>query len=369
MSISTEKVGERADYTPMIRSIESGVKVVHVSINMLRIGDSPRSAGIDESHVQALIECSLADLPPILVHRPSMRVIDGMHRLHVAELRGDATIRVQFFDGAAEDVFLLAVKSNTSHGLPLSLADRKMAAQRLIDTHSQLSDRSIAAVTGLSHKTVGSIRRCSAGEDIQPNTRVGRGGRVTVLDAASGRARARELFAQKPSASVREIAEAAGIAPSTALDVRRRLRDGRADTDDKAPDGGVSNPDRAEPGTSHRSGPRATPPELPAPKMQNRSDPIGATLQSLRKDPSLRFNEKGRLILRLLDLPTTNREEWSALARAVPPHLRDTMFRVALESAQAWEDFARTVKSQSTASNLPVDPSADECHRRSGFWG
>jgi hypothetical protein len=35
-------------------------------------------------------------LPPILVHRATNRIIDGMHRLEAAKLRGDETISVRF---------------------------------------------------------------------------------------------------------------------------------------------------------------------------------------------------------------------------------------------------------------------------------
>jgi hypothetical protein len=57
-------------------------------------------------------------LPPLLVDRRSMRVIDGMHRLMAALLKKRETIDVEFFDGSYADAFLLAVEANVAHGLP-----------------------------------------------------------------------------------------------------------------------------------------------------------------------------------------------------------------------------------------------------------
>src|SRR5436190_22914423 len=97
-----------------------------IPIGSLLPADSPRLEGERIDHVRALADATV-DLPPILVHRPSMRVIDGMHRLRAAQLRGEETVEVQFFDGGEDLVFVAAVQANISHGLPLSLADRQAA--------------------------------------------------------------------------------------------------------------------------------------------------------------------------------------------------------------------------------------------------
>lgn len=89
-----------------------------------------------------------AKLPPIIVHRATMRVIDGMHRLAAAKLRNDETIEVRFFEGTEQEAFVLAVKANISHGRPLSLTDRTSAAERIIVSHPAWSDRAIAVAAG-----------------------------------------------------------------------------------------------------------------------------------------------------------------------------------------------------------------------------
>ncbi|MFE3260618.1 ParB N-terminal domain-containing protein [Nocardia sp. NPDC059091] len=58
-------------------------------------------------HVLVLAE-SGRELPPILVHRQTRQVVDGIHRLRAAEMRGEMTINVRFFDGEIDEIFLKA---------------------------------------------------------------------------------------------------------------------------------------------------------------------------------------------------------------------------------------------------------------------
>ena len=74
-----------------------GSLVELVPLSSLLPAFSPRIDGEDDEHIKMLADVG-NELPPILVHRPTMRVIDGMHRLGAATMRGDAMIRVQFFE-------------------------------------------------------------------------------------------------------------------------------------------------------------------------------------------------------------------------------------------------------------------------------
>ena len=61
---------------------------------------SPRACereGEAKAHIARLAEAE-TPLPPVLVDRRSMRVIDGMHRLMAALSKGRETIDVQFFE-------------------------------------------------------------------------------------------------------------------------------------------------------------------------------------------------------------------------------------------------------------------------------
>ncbi len=144
MSIPAPSAAEwPADVPPGPRAGLSQV----VTIESLRPADSPRVRGQDAGHAHALRE-NLPDLPAILVNRRTMRVIDGMHRLSAARLAGAGTIRAEFIDTDERTAFLLAVRANTRRGLPLSLADREAAAERILSWYPYWSDRSIAAIAG-----------------------------------------------------------------------------------------------------------------------------------------------------------------------------------------------------------------------------
>ncbi|MFI0420255.1 ParB/RepB/Spo0J family partition protein [Spongiactinospora sp. 9N601] len=294
-------------------------------IAALRAADSPRSGGEDAEHVRLLADQD-APLPPIVVHRPTMRVIDGMHRLRAAALRGEREIEAVFFDGPQEDVFVLSVGLNSAHGLPLGQADRNAAAARIITTHWHWSDRAIASVAGISAKTVAALRRRSTGEVPHSNGRVGRDGRVRAVDPGAGRRRAGAVLAERPGASLREIAARAGISLSTAKDVRERVRNGQ----DPLP-------------PRQRGAPRAAPTRAHAPREPVR-DEIDAELrpivQTLKRDPALRQSEMGRRVLTLLDVHALESAEWDKLAANVPTHCATTVADAARKCAASLQNFA-----------------------------
>jgi hypothetical protein len=227
--------GARDRATPVT---DGSTAVVAVPVLSLGPADSPRLNGEDKAHIARLAETE-TPLPPILVDGRTMRVIDGMHRLMAASLQGRETVDVIFFDGNEGDVFLRAVQENVAHGLPLSQADRRAAAERIIASHPHLSDRAIGHAAGLAAKTVATIRKGSSEETPQSNARVGRDGRVRPLDSGIGRRRAAELLAQQPHVSLRDVARAAGISPATVLDVRKRLERGESPVPERlgGPDG------------------------------------------------------------------------------------------------------------------------------------
>ena len=140
-----------------------------VRIESLAPANSPRLAGEVHEHTQRLAE-SESDLPPILVHRPTMRIIDGTHRVKAMAYRGRDEIEAEFYDGSLEDAFVLSVHANVQRGLPLSLADRRAAARRILATHAAWSDRAIAQLTGLSAKTISDLR-CATAENQALHTR------------------------------------------------------------------------------------------------------------------------------------------------------------------------------------------------------
>lgn len=317
--------------------------IVSVPIAALLPGDSPRRAGADTEHVARLAELDIA-LPPILVHRGSMRVIDGMHRLLAASLRGEPSIDVEFFEGTAEEAFLRAVEANVEHGLPLTHEDRRSATERIIRSHPQLSDRAIALTSGLSAKSVAAIRRGLA--DLadgvpQPTARIGRDGKIHPLNNAEGRERAAELIAEFPRASLREIARKAGISPATVSDVRKRLASGLSPVPEPKPKvravGEDEQDDQIHPFVDAADGPDARP-ALRSVRLV--ADPV-SLIEKLLRDPSLRHKDDGRVLLRLLQRNAIERQGISKLAAAVPSHCAEVVADLARQYAEMWLEFVR----------------------------
>jgi ParB-like chromosome segregation protein Spo0J len=303
-----------------------------------------RVKGEDTKHVRALAEVE-DELPPIVVHRATMRVIDGMHRVRAAVLSGVAYIEALLFDGAEDEAFLLAVRLNVAHGLPLSRADRVAAAVRIIYSSPQWSDRAIARAAGLSDKTVASIRRRTSAEIPHLPDRIGRDGRVRPVSPAAGRRMASDLIAQNPDAAIREIATLAGISPGTARDVRERLRNGLDPVPLRHRDHGGSKPAVPPAGGFSAAGsqPAGAQARGQDPAARERSLSARMTpmiLESLRNDPSLRYNETGRALLRLLAVHTMSPADWEQLISSVPLHRAQAVAQVARSSSEAWQEFA-----------------------------
>lgn len=304
-------------------SVPGGTEVFLVPIDSLRPAHSIRYLGEDDEHVRLLAE-SDTPLPPILVHRPTMRVIDGMHRLRAERLRGSGKIAVSCFDGDEDEAFVLAVRLNVEHGLPLSLADRSAAALRILQSHPHWSDRAIARMAGLSGKTVGTIRKRSTEGILQSDARIGRDGRARPRNVAPGRLLASEMLKNNPETSLRAVARATGLAPSTVLDVRDRMR--RGEDPVPAPRGG----------RRKRHGTRAATDS----ECANPDDTRASLIEQLRKDPALRFNDEGRRLLQWIDTHAIDAKQWSKQVERIPPHCIPTVAEIARHTANTWSDFA-----------------------------
>jgi ParB-like chromosome segregation protein Spo0J len=314
-------MSEKVRTLTAVNSRESVAAIV--PLDSLRPGYSPRLAGEDAAHAQRLAELD-TKLPRILVHRSTMRIIDGMHRYRAATLRGAKHIEVEFFDGSEEMAFVRAVEANVAHGLPLSYADREAAAIRIIASHPEWSDRAIAASTGLAARTVRSVRVTVSAEKPQVNARLGLDGRVRPLDSSAGRSLAYELIKERPEAPLREIARRAGIAVSTAHDVRERVRRG----EDPVPDGV-----RRKWSRSNRST------RADRTRRDNARSPM-SKLRGLQMDPALRFTEAGRVLLGWLSRNMVDQNELTSLADSVPPHCVNLVADLARDYAFAWHEFS-----------------------------
>jgi hypothetical protein len=321
--------------------------VEKLPISSIRSGDSPRLNGEESGHVELLAQVEGA-LPPILVHRATMRVIDGMHRMRAAQLQGIMEIDVRFFDGNEEDAFVLAVQSNIMHGLPLMLSDRIAAATRILCVNPVWSNRAIALKTGLAPATVGGIRDRSIelSENLS-SRRLGRDGRLRPIDSAAGRRRAGALIAAKPHASLRQIGQEARVSPATARDVRRRMARG----EDPVPSKSGETPQNAR--RARRTGSR---------KMSQAE--LVVVLQRLRQDPSLRYTEVGRGMLAWISTHVRSAGSLREFLGKVPPHCIEPLAVLARGCANSWDSFADELESDARGeTRSEIRPDGDRLER------
>ena len=305
--------GERTD-----ESVAADQGVEWVLVAALVLEGSPRAGGEDEEHVLSLAAAE-TELPPITVHRATMRVIDGAHRVRAARLAAREHIRARYFDGSADDAFVLAVQANIGHGLPLSLKDRLAAATRIVATHARWSDRMIASAVGVSARTIAELRARNG--DGNPAARVGQDGRARPVDGAQRRSLASALLTENPDLSLRQVAQVAGISPETVRAVRNRLVYGRADP------------------PAERGKPQSRQEDLSSQEM----------LRRLAADPTVRHTDTGRTLLRVLRAQAMAAHQWAEIIDNVPAHCAELVVRAARDSARMWGEVATRVAERMSA--------------------
>jgi ParB-like chromosome segregation protein Spo0J len=319
-----------------------GIAIVSVLLEELRPGQVIRVAGIDRDYVSVLSDCD-DELPPILVQKGSLRIIDGLHRWHAARIRGNVDIRAQLLDVNDEDAFRYGLLVNMTHGLTLTLADRKAAALKLLQSHPDWSDRAVGQLAGLSGKTVGSLRRAAPGSSrAQPADRRGQDGRMRPVDSAARRQSVRSLVASRPEASLREIAKEAGVSAGTVRRMRHSLSAETAVTS-AVPAARRSLDDSADQAIGKSQQKKTT--------GVGRSDvDANAILEQLLRDPSLKYQKSGRDLLRRLLHARPILSRLREAAGGVPVHCVPSVAQLVRIYGEEWLDLARHLETRADAS-------------------
>lgn len=303
---------------------------VTVPIDSLLFDGSPRLGGEDLEHVRMLAEAS-GPLPPIMVHAPTMRVIDGVHRVRAARLNRLTEIRARMLQCDEQAAFILAVEANISHGLPLSKDDRTTAAIRIIASHPDWSDRAVAAVTGLSDKTVSRIRVQSVSPTLQTGVRRGRDGRIRPLDTTEKREQAAAMMSEGPHTGLRAIARATGLSLATVQDVRQRVNRGEDPVPSRY---------RFPKGNGNAATRPLPQPGIPRTRYKEASVDQQVVLEKLDHDPSLKFSEAGRHLLHWLHRYAVEVDGAKAISSSVPDHWTAVVSALARTCATAWSGLA-----------------------------
>lgn len=200
-----------------------GSRATPVEIRELRRRHHVRRS-LDVEHVQRLVEV-LDRCPPILISEDGT-IIDGEHRVAAARQLGFCevpaiVVPVGSVEGAE---LILAVEANTSHGLPLSREERRVAVAAVLAGGPEMSDRQIARVCGVGRGLVATIRAatsCSGGPNDHLNGRIGGDGKRYGAVPTVWRVHVEALVRCDPEMTVRAMAERTG-ASIGAVQTRRR---------------------------------------------------------------------------------------------------------------------------------------------------
>ena len=334
---------------------------IPVPVRSLVLGPCLRLTGTNSEHVQMLADLSdLGSLPPILVQRCGMRVIDGMHRLEAAKLRRSECIQARLIDCSDDEALVLAIKSNTLHGLPLTRPDRVLGAKRVLAAHPDWSDRAIAEVAGLSARTVAVLRNRDTDEVEQVSKRLGRDGKRRPVAGGEARRRAAEYLGIHPDASLRQVARDAGVSIGTAHDVREQIRRGTAPAFSRqSPAWGRESSEAPDDDQAGRlrpvSGQGAAVRRLTSsPRRTSQSATWPRISAKLAGDPALRYTEGGRAFLRWMSSRAMQPMEWADFVDAVPVHWLKDMSVIADSLSAEWAMFAERLRGRHDTAILPA---------------
>jgi DNA-binding NarL/FixJ family response regulator len=212
---------------PKSNTSTTDTESIEFDVGTLSGGLSPRTEQLDMTHVAALADV-FDDLPPVIVHASTNRLIDGAHRLRAAIVLGRRTIRGRLWEGSDTAAEIEAIHQNVTHGKGLTRRDRENAVRRVLQLQPDWSDRRVAHVCGVAPPTVTSTRRCVSAEDRPTERRVGRDGRARAIDPAAIRRRIAEIIDVASGLSDREVARRASGSQATVRDVRSRLARGES---------------------------------------------------------------------------------------------------------------------------------------------
>ncbi|MDO8390342.1 MAG: hypothetical protein Q7V57_07620 [Actinomycetota bacterium] len=194
-----------------------------VALASLPVGSGWRADGLNDAHVAALA-ARYAHLPPVLVRRTDLLVVDGAHTVAAARRLGMQVAHVQWFDGTwVEAAAAFATRNSVAPALALTADDRRNLIHSTLRAEPTWSDRRIAQVCGVSPKMIARVRSGapSPQQVSGAEKRVGRDGRARPVRAGAMRSSILQMLEQQPDASLRTIASALGVSPETVRSVRK----------------------------------------------------------------------------------------------------------------------------------------------------
>ncbi|MEM9082801.1 MAG: ParB N-terminal domain-containing protein [Planctomycetota bacterium] len=137
-------------------------------------------------------------LPPPIVFfdTKTMFVADGFHRVEAAKIAGIEELECDVRSGVRRDALMFALGANAQHGVPRTIADKRLAVEKMLDDPKWggLSDRVIAGRCRVSHTFVQKMRK-SRREGVQ-------GGNVATLQQSD---QTQQRVPDEPVSNVSEV--------------------------------------------------------------------------------------------------------------------------------------------------------------------
>lgn len=148
---------------------EGEIMTERVNISDLRLDNStwPRNA-LDEEAIERYRDC-LEVLPPIVVDKETMTVLDGWHRVEAHKREGVNTVAVEFETCAPHLFRARAYALNAKHGLPIDNETRDQIIVELAqgkDGYDPMAEEKIAEMMGISQGRVSQVIRSLLGANI-----------------------------------------------------------------------------------------------------------------------------------------------------------------------------------------------------------
>jgi hypothetical protein len=140
--------------------------VESIEISKIRIdGNTQRRMGTNTDAIDRYAELMSdgVQFPPVILFNDGKDywLADGFHRFHAASKNKSTTIISDVRTGTLRDASFYALGANKDHGIPLSQKERRDNVKIILEDFewSDMSDRAIGELCGVSHVTVWRIRK------------------------------------------------------------------------------------------------------------------------------------------------------------------------------------------------------------------
>lgn len=150
---------------------------MNVGLEKIRTdGGTQSRVKIDENVVANYADDILngADFPPVVLFFDDTDywLADGFHRYFANKRINAPSIKAEVIEGTVRDAILHGIQANNKHGLRPTNADKRKGVLTILNDieWSDLSDREIAKICGVSHTYVGTVRKELNGKSVNVAT-------------------------------------------------------------------------------------------------------------------------------------------------------------------------------------------------------